>query len=102
MPDVLRDDKGRFVEGTYSPNPGGSSLARIAYRQSLEEAVSEQDFKEVVGVLLVAAKAGKPWAVKEFFDLILGRDFNLRAQADPRDVEIHELIAGFKSKSQCD
>lgn len=77
MGEVQRDEKGRFVEGTVSPNPGGTSSERLAYRQALEGALSVEAFTEIIGKLVAAAKDGKPWAIKEVMVIALGRDFNL-------------------------
>jgi hypothetical protein len=61
----------------------------------LEESVTEEDFKKVVGVLLDAAKAGKPWAVKEVLDLTVGRDYFLASRQ--RDDDITEILFKFES-----
>ncbi len=39
----------------------------------LAETVTEADVREVITQLLEKAKAGQPWAVKEFLDRTLGK-----------------------------
>jgi len=66
----------------HSGNPGGVSKSRISFRQALEDAISTEDFTEVVKVLIAEAKKGKSWAIREFFDLTLGKDFHLEIETD--------------------
>lgn len=96
MAEIPRDEKGHFISGHGSPNPGGSTRDRIAYRQALEEAVTLEDFKAVVGILKEAAKASKPWAVKTFFDLTVGRDYHLTAE-QTENQRLHEMIFKFET-----
>jgi hypothetical protein len=68
-----RDGKGRFLKG----NPGGpgNPLSKQAnqLRSCLLDAVTEDDFREVVKRLVEQAKAGESWAVLEFFNRTAGK-----------------------------
>jgi len=72
-PVAIRDAKGRFLQG----NPGGPGNPQAGnvgrWRQALAEAVSAEDLAEVTRRLVEAAKAGKPWAVRELLDRCLGK-----------------------------
>lgn len=87
-----------------SGNPGGVSKARLTFRQLIEQAVTDKDFSGVVKVLLKAAKKGEPWAVREFFDLTVGRNWNIALKH--KDVEsesrlsIFELIEGARKQRE--
>lgn len=70
---VLRDERGRFVPGTCG-GPGNPNAKRVSeWRQALVEAVSKEDLLAVIKRLVVAAKAGEPWAVREVLDRCLGK-----------------------------
>ena len=72
-PSVLRDEKGRFRQGT-KPGPGNPhAVAVAAWRSALVSAVTADDVEKVVGVLMAKAKAGEAWAVKELLDRCLGK-----------------------------
>ena len=69
----MRDERGRFVPGTCG-GPGNPNAKRVSeWRQALVEAVSKEDLVEVIKRLVVAAKAGEPWAVREVLDRCLGK-----------------------------
>jgi len=82
-PAEARDAKGRFLPG----NPGGPGNPNArnvaAWRGALAASVSADDVAEVTRKLLEAARAGEPWAVKEFFDRCLGKPHvQIELQAD--------------------
>src|SRR5262245_56666763 len=68
-----RDGRGRFAKG----NPGGPGNPlhkRMAlFRQTLLAAVTPEDVRQVVGQVVEQAKAGQPWAVREFLDRCVGK-----------------------------
>jgi hypothetical protein len=67
-----RDVRGRFLPG----NPGGPGNPVVkqvaAYRRALQAATPEDDFELVALQLIEQAKAGVPWAVREFLNRLLG------------------------------
>ena len=68
-----RDAKGRFLPGNPG-GPGNPQARNVAtWRGALAASVSADDVAEVTRKLLEAARAGQPWAVKEFFDRCLGK-----------------------------
>lgn len=69
------DGRGRFLPGNQAAcGRGNPHAARVnAWRAALAETVTEADVREVIAQLLEKAKAGQPWAVKEFLDRTLGK-----------------------------
>jgi len=95
---ATRDSKGRFLPG----NPGGPGNPQAGnvgkWRQALAEAVSAEDLAEVTRKLVKAAKAGKPWAVRELLNRCLGKpSVQIDLQADVEAVreytEVEEIEA---------
>ena len=71
--DEGRDDKGRFVPG-YKGGPGNPRASHVeAWRKALVEAVTPEDIADVVRILVVAAKAGKKWAIPELLNRTVGK-----------------------------
>ena len=69
-----RDSTGRFVPGHGVKSPGNPrNRAAQRFRALLVESVSEDDFKEAINKLVKAAGEGKPWAIKELLDRLLGK-----------------------------
>ncbi len=70
-----RDGQGLFLPGNQAAcGRGNPHAARVnAWRAALAETVTEADVGEVIAQLLKKAKAGQPWAVKEFLDRTLGK-----------------------------
>ena len=68
-----RDATGRFAAGNRiaKGNPSAAKMAKL--RAKLLECVSEEDFAAVVKAVVDAARAGESWAVREFFDRLLGK-----------------------------
>src|SRR5262249_62378779 len=68
-----RDGRGRFTTG----NPGGPGnpfgQRSAAFRSALLQAVTVEDVQAVAAKLVAEAKAGQPWAIKEFFDRCIGK-----------------------------
>jgi hypothetical protein len=68
-----RNTRGQFTKG----NPGGPGNpihSRMAYfRATLLSTVTQEDVRAVALKLTACAKAGEPWAVKEFLDRVMGR-----------------------------
>jgi len=75
----IRDNKGRFLPG----NPGGPGNPQAhniaAWRKALADSISADDIADVAMQLLDAAKAGKPWAIRELLDRCMGKS---RVQID--------------------
>jgi hypothetical protein len=54
--------------------PGNPNTKQVAiFRESLYACVTSEDFTAIVRELITNAREGKPWAVKEFLDRILGK-----------------------------
>ena len=70
---------GRTKTGQFAPGNkfgrGGSVHAqrKSQFRAMLMESVTDEDFLEIVKVLLGEAKAGKMWAIKELLDRLVGK-----------------------------
>ena len=69
---VLRDANGRFVAGTRA-GPGGAAPETIAWRKKFQECITEDNIREGVEQLMIAVRAGAPWAIKELLDRTIGR-----------------------------
>lgn len=84
-----RNGKGQFVKGHPGGpgNPQGRYVA--AWRAALFDAVSPDDIRAVVGVLVDRAKAGEPWAVRELLDRALGK---VQPAPDDRDAESNRVV----------
>lgn len=68
-----RGEGGRFLKGCKA-GPGNPYNAQMQeFRSVLMNAVTHEDMVAVMEMLIVKAKAGKPWAVKEFFDRVVGK-----------------------------
>jgi len=59
--------------GNPAGRPKGSRNVLTVWREALTECVTRDDVRAVFAALLKAARAGKPWAVKELFDRCAGR-----------------------------
>ncbi len=72
---VGQDSRGRFLPGNQAAcGRGNPHAARVnAWRSALAQSVTAQDVRAVLKVLVQKAKAGEPWAVKEFLDRTLGK-----------------------------
>ncbi len=68
-----RDALGHFLPGNHQGigNPGANRTAE--WRAALVKTITPKDVEAVVGKLKAAAKAGEPWAIKEFLDRCLGK-----------------------------
>lgn len=82
----------------HSGNPQGVSKARISYRQAVEKAVGLEDFTAIVKALIREAKKGKAWAVREFFDLTLGKNFSIEVYGSRPGASILELVTRLNNK----
>src|SRR4051812_1322658 len=70
---AARDSRGRFAKGNLG-GPGNPFTRRVAaLRSVLIEAVSDDDLRQVAGVLLEQAKAGDLAAVKLLLQYTLGK-----------------------------
>ncbi len=68
-----RDSLGRFAKGN-AGGPGNPFAAAVGrWRSALAKSVTAEDVRAVLSVLVEKAKAGQPWAVKEFLDRTLGK-----------------------------
>jgi hypothetical protein len=67
-----RDESGRFLAGNRG-GPGNPHAAAVGrWRAALVEAVSPDDLRAVIALLVTAAKGGAIWAVRELLDRCLG------------------------------
>jgi|SRR5215510_650187 len=84
-----RDPAGRFTKG----NPGGPGnpfARRVALmRQTILEAVSDEDLRAIVRVLVDQAKRGENHSVQILFDRLFGKP---TAAPDPDRVKLEELL----------
>ncbi len=66
-------DTGQFVKGWKGGpgNPHASHVQRI--RALIFEATTDEQFKKVWNKLKSAAENGKPWAIKEYLDRVIGK-----------------------------
>lgn len=98
-----RDSKGRFLPGNPG-GPGNPQARNVAtWRRALADSISADDIAQVAQKLMDAAKAGEPWAVKEFFDRCLGKphvqiDFqadidHIRKLTEAEEIEARRLAA---------
>jgi hypothetical protein len=73
MSESGRDGNGRFTAGN-TLNPGNQPYKRLhELRRLFLASVTDDDVQEAIRQLVTAAKAGEPWAIKEFFDRTLGK-----------------------------
>lgn len=68
-----RAPNGMFAPGNKG-GPGNPNYAKSRrFRQMLMDAVTDEDFLGVIETLVKEAKAGRPWAVQEFFLRTMGK-----------------------------
>ena len=67
---VLRDDRGRFVEGT-RPGPGRHPLieSRESFRREAAKAFTPETHAKAITGFVEEVLARRPWALKVYFDL---------------------------------
>jgi hypothetical protein len=85
-----QDANGRFAPG--SPGGAGNPFGRkvAALRMAIVEALSEEDVKEIVGVLKEKAKAGSTAAIKLLLQYAIGKP---SAENDPDRVYLdHQFL----------
>ena len=92
----LHDATGKFRKG----NPGGPGNPEFKrnqqYRDALRQAVTKQDFKDVILKLVFLAKQGDVQAIKILLDRCLGKApqninvNNLNGQFQPITIEFRE------------
>ena len=76
-----RDGKGRFTVGN-AGGPGNPYATQVAERRrQLLEAVTEDDWREIVRRLIEDAKAGDKAARAELFDRVLGKAHQTQSAA---------------------
>jgi len=88
------DPSGRDANGRFAPgNPGGpgNPFGRkvAALRMAIVEALSEEDVREIVGVLKEKAKAGSTAAIKLLFQYAIGKP---SAENDPDRVYLDDQL----------
>jgi len=71
---MARGEGGRWLKGIPG-GPGGNrrSEARKRHRELIANSTTDEDVQAVWARLIASAKAGEQWAVKEFFDRVLGK-----------------------------
>lgn len=72
-----RDAKGRFVKGV-SGNPGGRKASELSVWQLIDEAVTREDWLEIINRLLIRARRGDLKAI----DMLLDRRFGKPVQTN--------------------
>lgn len=83
-----RGADGRFVRGNHG-GPGCPYISRIAqWRAVMAKTITPDDIAAVVRTLVVAGRAGRPWAVKVILDHCVGSLV---------EVEIRERIAELEA-----
>ena len=84
-----RDATGRFTKGN-AGGPGNPFARRVALmRQTMLEAVSDEDLREIVRALVDRAKQGENGSVQILFDRLFGKPV---AAPHPDRVELEELL----------
>jgi len=91
---IEKDPKtGKFLPGNRG-GPGSPYKKKIGqFRRAVIEAVTPEDVQEVIDKLMGEAKAGKPWAVREFLDRVVGKpDQKLSVDADVSGDDVREAV----------
>lgn len=73
---VLRDEKGRILPGSAPLNPTGNVEVRKRhqhYLELMEEAITDEDIKEIVRTAVADAKGGDRWARQFVFEYLVGK-----------------------------
>ncbi len=87
------DADGRFTAGNRFSKGNPHSKAVNHFRSLILDAVSDADMNAVVLKLVKLAKAGEPWAVKEFFDRVVGKASQpLEVDADVDTAETRDML----------
>ena len=68
-----RNGNGTFAKGNAGGPGNPQSKAVNKFRSMLIESTTVEEFQAVRNALVKAAKAGQPWAVKEYLDRIIGK-----------------------------
>ena len=72
---------------------GSSDGSRAGvWRGVLADSVTEKDMRAVIRALVSKAKAGEPWAVKEFLDRMLGRPATAQPEQDEKITGVQFFI----------
>ena len=81
-----RDAAGRFAAGNPGGpgNPHGRRTALL--RSAMLSAVDAADVQAVMKKLIESAKAGEPWAVREFLDRTLGKCMPMNPDFESREA----------------
>lgn len=91
---ATRGPGGRFLPGHSAPGPGNPQLRNVSrFRAIIMEATSDEDVEEIWKGLKEEARKKKPWAIREFLDRIIGKDFRVEVEANTglRDQLLHFL-----------
>jgi hypothetical protein len=92
-----RDKKsGQFAKG-WKGGPGNPWASKtLHFRTMVLETVTDEDMVAVIQELTKQAKLGKPWAVKEFFDRVIGKASQpLEVDASVDSAETRELLVKY-------
>jgi hypothetical protein len=68
-----RDASGKFVKGCASPNPGGRKRSDLSIIALIDEAVTDEDWKFIIGAQLKKARRGDHKAIEWLTDRRFGR-----------------------------
>jgi len=87
-PRSIRDGRGRFVPGHAGLSPGNPHAAQVSrLRAALLEAVTPEDLRAIVRVLIRMARKGSLPAIKELFERVLGKPVELDILARIEEME---------------
>lgn len=89
---IIRDGRGRFVKGS-GGGPGNPYARRVArLRRELYRAVTPEDLRAVVRVLVEKAKAGDVVAIKELLDRVVGKSRPIEDAVGPEARPLKVLV----------
>ena len=87
-PAIDRASGGRFAKGNRGGPGNPFARQTAALRAALIQAVTEQDIKDIVTVLVRDAKRGQPAAIKLLFSYVIGKP---AAAIDPDTLDMQEM-----------
>ena len=92
------DNNGRFTKGNQAAKGGNPHTAKMnQYRRLFFEVCKEEDMKDIIEALIITAKNGEQWAVKEALDRGLGK----ATQPIEGDVNsINEIVVRYADPTQ--
>jgi hypothetical protein len=105
MSEVIRDEKGRIVEGSASLNPNGRPKKKV-FSEYAREHLTDEIAKEIFDSMITYIKKGNISAVKELLDRVEGTTkqtiehegesftgFDIRIIKDAKDIRNNSSIS---------